>query len=95
MNSRYRLFFFPLALMVVSLLVVLRSLNLNFLGALLQPTSKPKADKSSIKIWVNKRSGLYYCPDSKYYGKLTPGVYMLQGDAIQDGYQPAAHEACH
>jgi hypothetical protein len=95
MSSRYRLFFFPIVLLVVSVLVVSHGLNLPFLAGLLQPTPKAATEKSSIKIWANKRSGLYYCPDSKMYGKLTPGVYMSQGEAIQGGYQPAASEACH
>ena len=95
MNSRYQLFFFPIVLLVVSLLVVFHGLGLPFLSGLLEPTPKATTEKPSIKIWANKRSGLYYCPDSKLYGKLTPGVYMSQSEAIQGGYQPATNEACH
>jgi hypothetical protein len=41
-----------------------------------------------------QRSGLYYCPDSQFYGKITPGVYMSKPEAIQNGYQPAANQTC-
>jgi hypothetical protein len=95
MNSRYQLFFFPIVLLVVSLLVVFHGMGLPFLSGLLQPTHKATTEKSAIMIWANKRSGLYYCPDSKMYGKLTPGVYMSQSKAIQGGYQSATNEACH
>jgi len=91
MNSRYRLFFFPILFLIVALVVILPGLNLPFPGDLLRPTPKATSEKSSIKIWANKRSGLYYCPDSKLYGKLRPGVYMSQGEAVQGGYQPATN----
>ena len=90
MNSRYRLFFFPILFLIVALIVFLPGLNLPSLGGLLQPEQKANTQNSSVRIWANKRSGLYYCPDSRMYGKLTPGVYMSQGEAIQGGYQPAA-----
>ena len=28
------------------------------------------AARSTIPVWVNPKSGFYYCPDSKSYGKL-------------------------
>ena len=94
MSSRNRLFFFPIIFLVVGLVVIYPALHLPSLSLLLQPTPKASSTKSSVKIWANQRSGLYYCPDSKLYGKLTPGVYMSQSEAIQNGYQPAANQAC-
>jgi len=95
MNSQYRLFFFPLLFLGVALLVFFPALNLPSVSRLLRPTPpESKTEKASIRIWANKRSGLYYCPDSKLYGKLTPGVYMTQDEAIKDGYQPATQKAC-
>jgi len=91
MNTRSRLFFFPILFLVVAMVVILPNLNLPGLQGLLQPTRRTATQKSSIKIWANKRSGLYYCPDSRLYGKVAPGVYMSQGDAIQGGYQPATN----
>jgi hypothetical protein len=37
---------------------------------------------------------LYYCPDSQLYGKFKPGMYMMQDDALERGYRPAAQEPC-
>jgi hypothetical protein len=94
MNSRNRLFFFPLVFLIVGLVVLYPVLNLPSLRQLFQPAPKASSEKLSVKIWANQRSGLYYCPDSKFYGKLTPGVYMSRSEAIQNGYQPAANQAC-
>jgi len=93
-TSGNRIFFFPLALLIVGLVVLYPALNLPPLSQLFQPAPKAVSEKSSVKIWANRRSGLYYCPDSKLYGKLMPGAYMSQSEAIQNGYQPAANQSC-
>ena len=93
-TTRNRIMFFPFLLLIVGLVVLYPILNLPSLSVLFQPSPKVTGDKPSVKIWANQRSGLYYCPDSKLYGKLTPGTYMSQSEAIQNGYQPAAKEEC-
>jgi hypothetical protein len=45
-------------------------------------------------VWVYKENGLYFCPDSQFYGKFKPGVYMIQEKALQRGYQPAGQRPC-
>ena len=47
------------------------------------------AAATNIKVWTYKRTGLYYCPDSKLYGKVKPGVYMTQEKALERGDRPA------
>ncbi|MBI2815374.1 MAG: hypothetical protein HYX72_00385 [Acidobacteria bacterium] len=47
-----------------------------------------------VAVWINKRSGFYYCSDSSVYGKLMPGALMPQPNALQEGYRPAG-ETCH
>ena len=47
-----------------------------------------------VAVWINKRSGFYYCSDSSVYGKLMPGAFMPQPNALQEGYRPAG-ETCH
>jgi hypothetical protein len=47
-----------------------------------------------VHVWVYKNSGLYFCSDSTFYGKLKPGFYMVQEKALQTGYQPALHKLC-
>ena len=94
-TTRNRIFFLPFLLLIVGLVVLYPILNLPSLSGLFQPTPKAASDeKSSTKIWANQRSGLYYCPDSKLYGKITPGAYMSQSEAIQNGYQPAVDQSC-
>jgi hypothetical protein len=48
----------------------------------------------SVKVWVNKSTGIYYCPDSPMYGRTESGAYMVQGEAVQTGYSPALSEPC-
>ena len=48
----------------------------------------------AVRVWVNRRSGFYYCHPSKFYGKLHPGFFMRQGSAIQRGYRPAEQNLC-
>ena len=55
----------------------------------------PAVDASTIvKVWTYKKTGLYYCPDSKLYGKVKPGVYMTQEKALGRGYRPAGQDPC-
>ena len=50
--------------------------------------------RSAIRVWVNKKSGFYYCPDSKLYGKLQPGFFMPQGKTLAAGYRPPFNDTC-
>jgi hypothetical protein len=52
------------------------------------------AHARDIQVWVNKRSGLYYCPSTKLYGKLQPGKEMPEGSALQSGFRPALGQIC-
>ena len=47
-----------------------------------------------VKVWVYKKTGLYFCPDSKLYGNAKPGVYMTQEEALGRGYRPAVQDSC-
>jgi hypothetical protein len=93
-SSGNRLLLFPLAFLIIGLIVIYPALHLPSLGQLFQPTPTAGRPKPAVKIWATRRTGFYYCPDSKFYGKLTPGVYMSQSEAIQSGYQPAANQTC-
>lgn len=57
---------------------------------------KPTAPSVDLKhaVWVNRRSGLYYCRQSKFYGRIWPGESMRQGSALQRGFRPAQGHAC-
>jgi len=56
-------------------------------------THKPSVDLKH-GVWVNRRSGLYYCRQSKFYGRIRPGFYLRQGDALQRGFRPAEGQMC-
>jgi hypothetical protein len=61
----------------------------------LNPLNTPTvAAATRIKVWTYKKTGLYYCPDSKLYGKVKPGVYMTQEKALERGYRPAGQDPC-
>jgi hypothetical protein len=61
----------------------------------LPPLDTPTVAAATIvKVWVYKKTALYYCPDSKLYGKVKPGVYMTQEKALERGYRPAGQDPC-
>ncbi len=59
-------------------------------------TRKPGAPGIQMEhsVWVNRRSGLYYCRQSRFYGRIRPGESMRQGLALQEGFRPAQGQAC-
>jgi len=44
---------------------------------------------NSDQVWVNTRSGKFWKPGSRFYGKTKQGEYMSEKEAIQKGYRPA------
>ena len=64
------------------------------LGDLVSPRVKLNMPAGPVRIWVNKRSGLYYCSDSPFFGQIDPGMYMVQAEALQKGYRPAGKWPC-
>ncbi|HET7101424.1 MAG TPA: hypothetical protein VFJ52_09765 [Terriglobia bacterium] len=57
---------------------------------------RPQAPTTDMQhsVWVNRRSGLYYCRESKFYGKMQPGIPLQQGSALLKGFRPAGGEKC-
>ncbi|HEX5412689.1 MAG TPA: hypothetical protein VFZ27_12645 [Terriglobia bacterium] len=64
------------------------------LEAMSQNRPAVPATNTQHVVWVNRRSGLYYCRDSKFYGKMRPGASMLQDSALLKGFRPAQGQAC-
>jgi hypothetical protein len=58
--------------------------------------SPPAAPHLDLKhgVWVNRRSGFYYCHQSRFYGRMHPGEFMRQGKALEKGYRPAQGQLC-
>ncbi len=65
-----------------------------YVESLGQPQTQNVSAATTINVWVHRKTGLYYCPESKFYGKVRPGVYMTQEKALEAGYRPAAWEPC-
>ena len=73
------------------LLVKLQAVSL---AALLNTDQKKISYDLKQTVWVNPRSGYYYCAKTRFYGKMKPGFYLRQGTAMQRGYRPAEGGAC-
>jgi hypothetical protein len=41
------------------------------------------------EVWVNTRSGKYWKPGSRFYGKTKEGDFMSELEALDRGYSPA------
>ena len=67
----------------------------------LKPQRKPRkktllscASGAGIKVWVNLKSGVYHCPNTRYYGNTKKGEMMPQDMAVKSGYHGAHNMQC-
>jgi hypothetical protein len=90
LKSAYSLFpaFFALTVAVAVFVPALREW-VPRLSALIPIGRKAAPPDPTVKVWINSRSGFYYCRESALFEKSTPGAYMLQGLALENGYRPA------
>ena len=58
------------------------------------PRRSSLSASTGVRVWVNTRSGVYHCPDSRYYGATKQGRYMTEVDAQANRYRPAYNRAC-
>jgi hypothetical protein len=56
--------------------------------------SAVESPQSSDQVWVNTKSGKYWKPGSRYYGKTKQGEYMAGKEAVQKGYRPPHSSRC-
>lgn len=66
--------------------------------ALGRPSEDQRAEAASTaapaaagqgQVWVNTKSGKYWLPGSRYYGKTKQGRFMSEQEAKAEGFQPA------
>jgi hypothetical protein len=93
------LFFLGVPFILAVLVLYYLNPGYDWLPHLRIPHFAERTDQSAetmrkAKVWVNKSTGVYYCPDSEMYGHSALGSYMAQGDAIQTGYSPALGKPC-
>lgn len=55
------------------------------------PTPPPSA---VVMVWVNTNSGVYHCPNTRWYGNTKSGRFMTQDEAQAKGYRPAYGAKC-
>jgi hypothetical protein len=85
----------PLLLLLVGAMAVFAPALRNWsVLSLFEGNDKVTAAKPEIRVWVQKRSGIYYCHDSELYGKSNPGFFLNQGEALQQGYRPSNGVPC-
>jgi hypothetical protein len=77
--------------MAVSALLFIPGLANHFHGAL--ATVEPPAMNPTVLVWTNRNTGIYYCADSRLYGRA-PGEFRKQGEALTAGYQPVFGKYC-
>jgi putative methionine-R-sulfoxide reductase with GAF domain len=64
------------------------------LGLAEAPTAPEDKGNPAAQVWVDLRTGLYYCPSTDLYGKTPKGKYTTQRDAQLDQFQPAYRKSC-
>jgi hypothetical protein len=52
------------------------------------------AGNPTVKVWVNTNSGVYHCPNTRWYGNTKSGRLMTQREAQSKGYRPAYGAVC-
>ena len=96
MNSRAKSSLLPVFLILAVALVVFSPVLKNWepFAKLIPSESKVSASDNPVKVWVNERSGFYYCPGSALFRKVQPGRSLPLSEALQKGYQPAEGQTC-
>ena len=57
--------------------------------AVVADSSRTRATGSAGQVWVNTRSGIYFLPGTRWYGKTKQGRYMTEAEAIKAGSREA------
>jgi hypothetical protein len=52
------------------------------------------AGNPEVRVWVDLRTALYYCPDADLYGRTPKGKYMTQREAQLDQFEAASRKVC-
>ena len=59
------------------------------------PRSIKKPPKNVVrKVWVNTKSHVYHCSESRWYGKTKHGKYLNEVAAIKIGNRPSQGSYC-
>jgi len=67
------------------------------MGGLLDKPAAVDNGRPDVRVWVDLRSALYYCPGAVAYGKVSRGTFgkfETQQEAQQDHLEPAGRVVC-
>lgn len=53
-----------------------------------------RSGNPDVMVWVNTNSGVYHCPNTRWYGNTKSGKYMAQKEAQAQGHRPAHGAVC-
>ena len=59
-----------------------------------RPVTTQSTESAKVIVWVNTNSGVYHCPNTRWYGKTKSGRFMTQREAQSKGYRPAYGAVC-
>jgi hypothetical protein len=54
----------------------------------------PAGADAQIRVWADRKTGLYYCPGADSYGRTRNGRYMNQAEARLESFEPAQRRDC-
>lgn len=83
-----------------TLVLIIVLLSLMACGSYAQPVFNRdrrvpvQSSAANVIVWVNTNSGVYHCPNTRWYGKTKSGRFMTQREAQSKGYRPAYGAVC-
>lgn len=57
-------------------------------------TSIETVSGADVRVWVNRKSRVYHCPRTQYYGDTKSGEFMKESEALASGNRPAYGRSC-
>lgn len=54
----------------------------------------PTGADAHVKVWVDRKTALYYCPGSDLYGHTKNGGFLSQAEAQLENFEPAERRIC-
>jgi hypothetical protein len=65
------------------------------LGLAEAPAAPEDKGTPGTQVWIDERTGLYYCPGTDLYGKTAKGKFTTQREAQLDQFEPAYRKPCN
>jgi len=82
------------ALIIVLLIAIACGSSALALTHRTMPFRPQSAGNPKVQVWVNTNSGIYHCPNTRWYGNTKSGRFMTQREAQAKGYRPAYGAVC-